>query len=105
MLFIWQAGRTMNLFKKYVFLILEVMENGISIVWGILSFWICFILNQKNPGICFFKAINFVKRTLENYNTDVLYNMHTKNIFNMLLMSQLNEHAAEKKDIYHWQFL
>lgn len=38
MLFPWQTGRTMKLFKKYVFLILEVLEYGISIVQGILSF-------------------------------------------------------------------
>ena len=38
---------TIKLFKKYVFLILEVLENGISIVWGILSFLIHFFSNQK----------------------------------------------------------
>lgn len=47
MLLPWQTGRTMKLFKKDLFLILEVVENWISIVWEIWSFSICLIFNEK----------------------------------------------------------
>ena len=66
---------TMKLFKKYVFFILEVLENGISIVCGILSFLINFFLNQKRqPEFpkekswkLFFQGHKFLKENIGKY--------------------------------------
>lgn len=104
----------MKLFKKHVFLILEALEIWISIVWGYLSFWTHFIQNKKTETkriayrrkileFFFFQARKcFLKITLEKCNIVVSYNMHAKDMFNVVLMSSLNERTAEIKAVYYW---
>lgn len=58
---------------------------------------------EKFWKLFFFQArICFLMITLEKCNTVVSYNMHAKDMFNVVLMSSLNERTAEIKAVYYW---